>query len=401
MYHTKDEIIEVTFLSLPDEVAKNRPTSRKTGIIMAILLFLAIISVALFTYLNSQNTDIMAVSLGQLVAGIRGAEVKAAKELYNISFDPGEHPAFSVYRDYLVKCSKDGIRLLDKKGVEVWTEAIPLNKPLARTNGKELLIADIGSQDIYVLKEDGILWKDRLDVSIINADISSEGFVTLVTSSKRYKSEVRVYDTHGIELFRSIIANNFVVSAKISPSSRQMAVDSLKTTGIKAGTIIKFFDLNGVDLGEKNLEASDSVFSSIFYPDSGELFAVGDKSVIGFDKDRNLSWEKKFASVSSACLTNGKRLAAVVNEGSGIKLAVYSTSGKELAACPVDGNTKCVNAGGGLIAVSNLREISFYNEKCRNIGKYTSKSDITDVYFFNRQQAAVVTRNQVTVISIN
>ena len=387
-------------MSLPEEIRNNQPTGRKTGVIMAILLFLAVVSVAFFTYLNSQNIDIRTVSISQLFSGISDGQVKTSEAIYDIPYDSREHSAFSVYRDLLVKYSKDGIRLLDKKGAEVLTETMPLNKPLARTNGKELLIADIGGQDVYVLKEDGIIWKDKLDVSIINADISREGYVTIVTSSKRYNGEVRVYDTHGIELFRSIIASKFAVSAKISPSSGQMAVDSINTTGIKASTSIRFYDMNSVDLGEKSLEASDSIFPSIFYTDTDELFAVGDKSIISFDKDRNILWEKKSEGISSACLTSGKRLAAVINEDSGTKLAIYSSSGNELAACPLDRGIINVNAGGGVIAVSTLRNIYFYNEKCRNIGKYTSKSDITDVYFFNRQQAAVVTRNQVSIIGI-
>lgn len=386
-------------MNLPEGNANNQPTGGRAGAIMALLLFLAGISVAFYTYLNSQNIDIKTASLGRFAA-IFGGSVKTAETLYDLPFDPGEHPVFSVYRDYLVKCSADGIRLLDKKGAEVWTGSVPLNKPLARSNGKELLVADIDGQDLYVLNEDGIVWKDRLDVSIINADISKEGFVTLVTSSKRYNGEVRVYDTHGVELFRSIIANNFVVAAKISPSSEEMAVNSINTNGIKACTSIKFFKMDSSELGEKNLETYDSIFSAIFYAAAGELFAVGDREIVGFGKDRNIGWEKKLTGVSGACLTGGKRLAAVVEDGSGTKLVIYSAEGKELADSPADGAVRSVSAGSGLIAASTLREVFFYSESCRNIGKYTSKSDITDVYFFSGQQAAVVTRNQVSIIGI-
>lgn len=388
-------------MSLPEETGNNQPTGRKTGVIMAILLFLAVISVAFFTYLNSQNIDIRTVSLGDLSFGNREGQIKSLKTLYDIPFDPREHPSFSVYKDFLVKYSKDGIRLLDKKGAEVLTETIPFNKPLARTNGKDLLVVDIGGQDVYVLNEDGLVWKDKLDVSIVNADISREGYVTVVTNSKRYNGEVRVYDTHGIELFRSIIASNFAVSAKISPSSGKMAVDSINTAGIKASTSIRFYDINSSDLGDKSLDVSDSIFTSIFYTDDDELFTVGDKSMICFGNDLKIKWENKFKGVSCACLSGGKRLAAVVDEDNGTKLAVFSPAGKELASCPVDGGTRNVNAGCGVIAASSLRDVAFYNEKCRNIGKYTSKSDITDVYFFNRQQAAVVTKNQVSIIGID
>lgn len=386
-------------MNLPEETGNNQPAGRKTGVFMAVLLFLAIISVAFFTYLNSQNIDIRAVSFGQFSVGINDGQVKTSETLYDIPFDPRERPAFSVYKDFLVKYGKDGVRLLDKKGAEVFSQSMPLGKPLAKTNGKDLLIADIGGQDVYVLKEDGIVWKDKLDVGIINADISREGFVTIVTGSKRYNGEVRVYDSRGIELFRSIIASDFAISAKVSPSSGQMAVDSIDTAGVKAATGIRFYDLDGADLGEKNLEASDSIFSSILYADTGELFAVGDRSILAFDKDRNIQWEKKFKAVTGACITGGKRLAAVVEDDGGTKLAVYSAAGKELAVYAV-GGARSVSAGSGIIAASTLRDVSFYNEKLRIIGKYTSKSDITDVYFFNRQQAAVVTKNQVSIISI-
>lgn len=387
-------------MSLPEETDNNRPAGGKTGVVMAILLFLAVISVALFTYLKSQDIDIRAVSLGRLAAVAGGSRVKAAEALYGFSYDPREHPVFSVYRDYIVKSSKDGIRLLDKKGADVWAEAVPLNKPLVRTNGRELLVADVGGQDVYVLRTDGMLWTDRLDVNIINADISREGFVTLVTSSKRYNGEVRVYDIHGIELFRSIIASSYAVSAKISPSGGQMAVDSIDTTGARASTSIKFFAMDSTDLGGKSLEASNSVFPYIYYTDADELIAVGDRAILCFAKDRSIKWEKKFAGVSGACLTGGKRLAAVVDDGGGTKLEVYSSDGRELSACPVEGGIKSMSAGGGLIALSTSREISFYDERCRNVGKYTSQSDISDVYFFSGQQAVVVTRNQVSVIDI-
>lgn len=388
-------------MSLPEESVNHRPTGGKSGVIMAILLFLAVISVALFTYLNSQGIDITTASLGQLVSGsAEGGGEAEAEVLYDMPFDSREHPVFSAFKDFILKVSKDGIRLLDKKGSEILTETTPLNNPIIRTNGREFLVADTGGQNVYVADEGGILWKDSLDVNIRNADISREGYVTLVTESKRYKNEVRVYGTNGLELFRSIIANDFAVAAKISPSEKQMVIDGINTDGIKAVTGLRFLDMKGGDLGAVSLDSTDGLFPVILYNKAGDLFAIGDRAVISLDGDGKTRWELKFSSVAGACLTAGGKLAVLAGGAGGMRLAVYSAAGKELAACDVDDGAKSVSAGGGLLAVSAQKEAAFYNEKCRPVGKYTSKYDITDVYFFSRKQAAVVMKNQVTVINI-
>lgn len=386
-------------MNLPEGSVNHRPAGGKSGVVMAILLFLAVISVAFFTYLNSQDIDIKKASLGQLAAGMNGS-AKEAEILYDLPFDSREHPAFSVFKDFILKVSKDGIRLLDKKGSEILTETTPLNNPVARTNGKAFLVADTGGQNVYVADENGILWKDALDVNIRNADISRDGYVTLVTDSKRYKNEVRVYDTNGLELFRSIIANDFAVAAKISPSSKQMVINSINTDGVRAATGLKFLDMKGADLGAVSLDSRDSLFPAIIYSRAGDLFAIGDKAILCLDKDRETKWELEFSNVTGACVTDGGKLVAVAAGDGGKELTVYSAAGKELAACNVDGGAKSVGVGGGLIAVGTQKEVFIYNEKCRLVGKYASKYDITDVYFFSRQQAAVVTKNQVTVISI-
>ena len=181
---------------------------------------------------------------------------------------------------------------------------------------------------------------------------------------------------------------------------KQMVIDGINTDGIKAVTGLRFLDMKGGDLGAVSLDSTDGLFPVILYNKAGDLFAIGDRAVISLDGDGKTRWELKFSSVAGACLTAGGKLAVLAGGAGGMRLAVYSAAGKELAACDVDDGAKSVSAGGGLLAVSAQKEAAFYNEKCRPVGKYTSKYDITDVYFFSRKQAAVVMKNQVTVINI-
>src|SRR5690349_20959988 len=142
----------VTILVQPDGNTNFQPDGKKTGAAITLLLFLVVFSVAFYAYLKSQNVNIDSINLKQIITGgIKNNQVRTVREAYEIPYDIKERPVFGVYKDNIVKCSVDGIKLFDKKGTEVWTEGVSLNKPVVKTNGTDLLVADIGGMDIYVI----------------------------------------------------------------------------------------------------------------------------------------------------------------------------------------------------------------------------------------------------------
>src|SRR5690606_29642697 len=97
------------------------------------------------------------------------------------------------------------------------SEGIEFEDPIVRTSGSRILLANAGSTEICVMDGDSIRWQDKTDTAILNADISDGGYVTVITSAKRDNNVIRVYESHGVELFRKIIAADFAVSAGVSP----------------------------------------------------------------------------------------------------------------------------------------------------------------------------------------
>jgi hypothetical protein len=387
-------------LILPDDNSDYRPSARRTGILTVVLLCLAVISVAFYTYLQSQNIDLKTLSPGQLFSGFQQKTIKAADVAYEIPYDSKEHPLYAAYKDYLVKCTADGIRLLDKKGQEIFSEGIALTKPLIRVEGAYLLIADVGGMDVYVIKDRNIIWKDKTDTNIINAKINNNGYVTVLTESKQYNGEVRVYDPYGVLLYISVIANDYAVSAEISNKSRDMVIDSVNTKGAEAFTTLKFHDVNGNETAVKNLNASGNLYPSVWYLSDDSLFAAGDTSIAGLDKNGELKWEKKYNKVSGACISNGNHMAAIVQDVKGFELKVLGADGQERAASAIDGEKAGISAKDGIITLNTMREADFYNERAICISKYSSSSDILGVSLFSRQQAAVITKSYIAVVNI-
>lgn len=386
---------------MPQEQVKSEPAGRTAGIVTALLLFICIISVAFYSYLKSVNPLADAKDILQALKGAGGDAVKEAQVQYSFAYDSGEKPSFEIYSDYIVKCGSGGIWFLDKKGEVIWSESIVLNKPMVKTNGTQLLAADIGAGDIYVIEGRSIHWSERLDASILNADISEDGYVTVVTSSKRDNNEIRVYDPHGVELFRKIIANDFAVSAYVAPSEKILAVSGISTGAVGAYSNYKFYDLEGKALASQAFEASGELLPIFWYNKDDSLFAAGDRAAAYLDKDGKIIWEKQFKSVAGASPVGSKLLAAAVESDGGSQLKIYTATGQELASCKLQGKPRGLTAFRGNIAVNTYNTVYFYNDRFKNIGKYSSDSHIRQVYFFDRQQAAVIKDNGITVINIS
>lgn len=386
---------------MPQEQTKRETGGNAAGVLTALLLFICIISIAYYAYIKSINPSATPKDLLQFLAGSQIKVVEDAQVQFEFDFDSKEKSEFAVYNDYIAKCNISGIWLLDKKGETIWSESISLNKPIMKVNGAQFLVADIGANDIFVVDGKTVRWRDKLDATILNADISEDGYVTVIVASKRYNNEIRVYDPYGVELFRKIIANDFAVNAGIAPNEQTLAVSGIATGSYGAYSEYKFYDFNGDAPVAQTFEASGELLPLYWFNSDGSLFAAGDRAVASLDKEGKVIWEKQFTKVSGACPAGDKRFAVTAESSEGVQLVSFDAKGTELASGKLAFKPRRMTAIKGAVAVFTNDMVYFYNDRCINISKYSSDSQIQQVCYFNRQMAAVITNDTVTVISIN
>jgi len=396
--YTKDKT-GVELLKAPGRQKTYSSDTRSGSVITAIILFAGVIALAFFTYQKSINPQAEPYEVFKNMAGKSVDTVKEAQVLYSFSFESRDKPVFEIYGDYIAKCSSAGILFFDKKGDVVWSEGITYKNPILKTNGKELLVADTGGHDICVIRDRSVLWKDRLDVSVLNADISEDGYVTVVTSSKRDNNEIRVYNPRGLELFRKVIANDFAVSAHISPSEEYLAVSCINTNSTGAYSRLKLYDMQGNDVAEKSFDETGELLPIIEYGRDDIIFAVGDRTAACLDMSGNIKWEGRFNDVLGADVISGRQFAIAVDDGEGIVLKFFSRDGNELFTCPLREKPEGVVAAGNRIALYTERSIQLYSGKGEETGRYESSSPIKQVAFFNGKQCCVITGNTVTIIN--
>ncbi len=388
------------FSKIPQERIQSESVGRTASVVTALLLFFCVISVAFYAYQKSLDPSISIKDVLQKFQVTGNNAAKEAKVQYSFDFDSGEKPVFAIFGDYLVKSSSNGIWFLDKKGGVVRSESIAFNNPMIKTNGSQLLAADIGTGEIWVFVDKTVRWRDKLDSSIMNADISVDGYVTVITASKRDNNEVRVYEPHGVELFRKIIANDFAISAGVAPSKNMLAVSVISTGVAGAYSNYKFYDLEGNALAEQAFDISGDMLPIFWYNNDGSLFAAGDRALASLDKAGKVIWEKQFKSVAGAARAGNKRLVAVIENNESRRVVLYNTAGQELSSASLQGKPRGLAAIKGAIAVNTYDTVYFYNEKCKKISTYSAGSQIRQVHLYDKQQAAVITDNKITIINI-
>lgn len=383
------------------EQERSTAEGRTGSILAALILFLCIAVVAVFTWRNSVDPSSGPEDLLKLFQTSATDVIKEAHTQYTYEFDAREKPVFITYKDFIVRCGSSGIWFLDKTGEVIRSEGLVYNNPIIKTNGSLIMVADQGTGDLAVLNNESILWSEKIDESILNADISEDGYVTLITTAKRDNNEVRVFESHGVELFRKVIANDFAVSANISPSEDRLILSAISTGAAGAFSVYKFYDMKGENIAELSFNEISELLPIFSYNNDGSIFAVGDKAAVSIDPTGKVVWEKQFLSVAGAAPAGNGQLAMAADSDEGSILKIYQSDGLELTSCQLPGKPEGLNAIRGVVCVNTSDTVYFYNSKGIIISKYSTGMPIKQVCFFNKHQAVVVTDRQAVVISIN
>lgn len=393
----------------------NNKTERRSGIgsiIAFFFLFILVICLSGYVYLRSKGIDIAEIGVKNVLSGIIGSQIKSGENTKPIviEYDVTSHPAFCTYGNDLIKCTGDYVIGVDRNGNEVWSIPINITDPLLKTNGTELLVTGIGSKEIYIIKGKSIKWSTKFEDNVLNAHISKDGYVTVVSEAKGYRGQVRVFDPSGIEMFKRFVAENFILSAEVSPSGSQFLINYIDASGIEAVSYVDFFNVKEIISGQKEPVAGmslneEDIFPFIWQLDDDSFFTVGSSTVVYVDKDRNKKWTNQYGKIYSSGVIQNKYLAlAAIDLGnrsaSNTKISILNRQGKEIASYQVKDEVKNIQVYVDIIAVNTGREVLIINSKGELLDQYSFKSDVLNVYFLNRFQAAVVTNNSVEIITL-
>jgi hypothetical protein len=401
-------------LALSVTAKKKQNASGRTGMVVFFLFAIIILCTAFFIYLKSRTIDFASVNIKTLFTDI---STKKTGSTYSIvaesefHYDVMEHPVFCVYMGSIVKCRADSLTFLDKMGNEVWKTSVSFSgRPVLKVAGSYLMAADLGGKNIYVIRNNSVIWVWNAEKRIINADISENGLVSVIQEVNGYKASVSVYKSGSSSplIFTRNIAENYLLNAKLSPTGSQIVLNRLDSAGISLSTDLEFNNLSSVK-PFANIRKNDEVYPDILFFDDGSLLAAGDMSAVLFDKGRNEKWKADYQgrNMLGVCMCMGKYavIAALQNTDKGgsenkSEITIINSSGQEYASCSMDGRVLNVAASDGIIAANKGNAVYFFHLKGEPAGEYNSMAEIKEVYFLNNLEAAIIVWGKIIVVKL-
>lgn len=395
------------------ETGRNTRKSGPLNIVLFIVLFLALICISMLVYLKSRNISLEDVSLKSAIEAVLSSRDSGdvnKKNVREIKYESSERPVFAVYNGYVVKCLKDSVKGFNKNGEEEWTVPVSVSNPVLKAVGKNLLIADIGGKDIYLLDGKSIKWNKRIDNNIISVDLNRDGYIAVTHEANGYRGQVTVYNQSGNEIIYTKVSQIFPVISKVSPSGKQFVINSIKASGIKAVTGLTYVNMNGS--GSKDIvPREDVMFPVMWYLDNGLLAVVGNSSVIAFSDVPEEKWKYELGDNKVYCsdILNGKNLVLAVSgkdkEGNLrddiTDIKILDRDGEAASEFSIEDKIRSIKIYDDVISLNTGREIYFVNSEGKLLDKYTSSTDVSEVFFLDGQEVVLVTKNKIIIININ
>jgi len=394
---------------ISDKKTKEQHAGERKSMLLFVLLLASIACVALTVYLKSENIEFEDIKSGKLfnTLFLHKQENTQASVTFQFKYEFRENPVFCSYKGNIIQYSNKYLKAINQKGKEEWQIELQMQKPVIKSQGDYLLAADTLGRDVCLIDDNKVKWRNTVEGDIINADINSQGYVAVVHQTKNYKSAVSVYDTTGTKIFTSYIGDRYAISAKIFNSGKQVIVNSIDTSGVKAISRIDFMDMLGNVLNENY--SLDSVYPQTWCFSNGSAIFLNDSSIICSDKDNQNIWKIEYGdeSIYASALIKNKYLVIASagrddpesgSETEGIK--IYGSSGKLLASYELNGAVSNISTTDDIIAVNTGAEVYFINTKGKLICTYSSNNEIIQLEMLSNDKAAIITKGNITVVEI-
>lgn len=190
----------------------------------------------------------------------------------------------SVYEavdNYILRYSRDGAALLNKKLGEKWNVTYNMEDPKSDICGTTLVIYDHNGTDVQVFDKNGSIGSFKTTSQIVKARVSKQGNVAVLLSEGN-SSVIRYYSAGGSEIAAissTLKTNGYPLDFDVSPNGLYLAVSFTEIEGGQAGTRLCFYDFSSAGRSyEENLAASDAcegvLVPEIYYADDTTIAAV-------------------------------------------------------------------------------------------------------------------------------
>lgn len=262
---------------------------------------------------------------------------------------------YDMLGERLLLVSPTRIVLLNDDGTEFFSQSVKLVSPAIVRGGKTAAVYGVGTQELYVLGESGLVrdMSGTAEGTLLSVSLNSSDYMAVVSEKTGYKAAVTAYDPKGEAVFAFNSSARYIVDAEVERDCKNISVAAMgEADGAFESVLIRYALSDGAELSRCSLD------HTLVY-DIGSLgsrvAALTDDRLAALGSDGSLTGAYYYAYPHIRAYAFGSDFAALAlsrsRSGSAGKLVTVGADGNQLASMELRKEVLDVSAAGKYLAV--------------------------------------------------
>lgn len=300
---------------------------------------------------------------------------------------------------YLYVSSGQDITVYDASGQAVHKEIIEITDPVTANNLEIALIGDRNGKTVYMYKGLKRIALLELTGYIRYMTVNNDGYISVLCDDNGAYSKVSFYNPSGKKICDIYKRESMAVNAMVLSSGKEYVINSVRTSGTDIESNLEFSDFLS-ETADAGYIAEDTLYSVLFSLGDSYILVGNEEGIYCFDRNATLAWKAEPGQmIGVAPIRNG--LTYAYRNSSGACTVVFcDQTGQILHEYTYGTDIVNIRTYDDIAAINYGREIIFFNAEGTLLKRYSSKSDILDVYPLGRTNAVSVTEIDMTYIKL-
>lgn len=279
---------------------------------------------------------------------------------------------------------------------------IEISEPIFETAGDYLCIGEKNGNKLYMISNKNINWQKKLEGTIEDITLNSNGYVSVATTGTIYKAVIETFDNTGELLFTDFLSSTYVIDMSLSPDNKKLAIAEANFSGIMIQSNIKEISIEKAKNGDtesieyKQTNTNGDLIVNIKYLNKNELACIYDNH-IEVIKDGTSTNISDFSKEETLFADLNNKIIKIIKQDSKIYLKVITneehtkeyeiTEPKEIV---VSDEVTAINLGS---------EVLFYNNSGWLIKRYYASQEINKIVLSD-SLAGIVYNDKIELVSL-
>lgn len=263
------------------------------------------------------------------------------------------------------------------------------------------VLYDTDSKEADIIKNNTLKYTVKAPQNIKCASVSKNGYCTVVTSEKGYKSAVLVFDQNGTNIYSWFADEGYVSDAVLSDNSKELAVSRICIENGKIQSKLTRFKLNSEDAVSTVISEGAVAYKLIYI--GSDIILITDKKILLCSKNGKIKNEYSYKGKELECFdTLGNGVVLSLSEDMSCSTVVYLNRRlKETGTYKADFLISMIDANNSKCIISGVGRVAVLDRKCRPLVKGELKKDGKYILLGkNWRNFAVINSTQMNIFEI-